>query len=131
MARRQFTVEEANRLIPYLETQFHELRTLQREAEQIEGALDGLVDQDRSNGHSHAAEIRSLEAQIEEIVDRSNQIIDEITETGCEIKDIERGLIDFPSQRDGRAILLCWKTGEEEIRYWHEVSAGFAGRQPL
>ncbi len=51
---------------------------------------------------------------------------------GVQIKDYERGLIDFPTMRDGRVVLLCWQLGEhEELTWWHDVDAGFAGRQPL
>jgi hypothetical protein len=56
----------------------------------------------------------------------------EIGELGVQMKDYSRGLIDFPSWRDGRVVLLCWQLGEpDEIEWWHEVEAGFAGRQPL
>ncbi|HEX8773876.1 MAG TPA: DUF2203 domain-containing protein [Pyrinomonadaceae bacterium] len=56
----------------------------------------------------------------------------ELEELGVQLKDYERGLIDFPSLRDGRVILLCWQLGEgDQIEWWHDVEAGFAGRQPL
>ena len=60
------------------------------------------------------------------------QIMTELSNGGVQIKDHERGLIDFPCLRDGRVVLLCWQLGErEEIEYWHETEAGFAGRQRL
>ena len=49
----------------------------------------------------------------------------------CELKDIEQGLIDFRTEREGREVYLCWKLGEPDIRWWHELDAGFAGRRPL
>jgi hypothetical protein len=56
----------------------------------------------------------------------------ELDHLGVQIKDYERGLIDFPTMRDGRVVLLCWQLGEnEELTWWHDVDAGFAGRQPL
>ncbi|HMF55826.1 MAG TPA: DUF2203 domain-containing protein [Pyrinomonadaceae bacterium] len=56
----------------------------------------------------------------------------EIEALGVQLKDYERGLIDFPSMRDGRVVLLCWQMGEgDEVSWWHDVDAGFAGRQPL
>ena len=56
----------------------------------------------------------------------------ELESLGVQLKDYERGLIDFPSLRDGRVVLLCWQLGEgDEVRWWHDVDAGFAGRQPL
>jgi len=60
------------------------------------------------------------------------KITTEIHDAGVQLKDYERGLIDFPSMRDDRIVLLCWQLGEgEEIEWWHETDAGFAGRQPL
>ncbi len=55
----------------------------------------------------------------------------EILGLGVEIKDLDQGLIDFPSERDGRIVYLCWRRGEERVEWWHEMDAGFAGRQPL
>ncbi len=56
----------------------------------------------------------------------------EFHELGIQLKDYSRGLIDFPSMRDGHVVLLCWQLGEDEqIEWWHEVEAGFAGRQPI
>ena len=57
--------------------------------------------------------------------------IDEIDEHGAQVKDLDEGLIDFPALRDGETVLLCWKLDEDEIRYWHRVEDGFAGRRPL
>ena len=56
-------------------------------------------------------------------------MIDEIVEHGAQVKDIDEGLIDFPALRGGETVLLCWKLGEDEIRYWHTVEDGFAGRR--
>lgn len=56
----------------------------------------------------------------------------ELDALGVQLKDHERGLIDFPSLRDGRVVLLCWQLGEgDRLEWWHDVEAGFAGRQPL
>ena len=60
------------------------------------------------------------------------KITTEINEAGVQLKDYTRGLIDFPAQRGGRIVLLCWQLGEgDEIEWWHDTDAGFAGRQPL
>jgi hypothetical protein len=55
----------------------------------------------------------------------------ELLERGIVLRDLDRGLVDFPSLRDGREIFLCWQEGEDEVAFWHEVDAGFAGRRPL
>jgi hypothetical protein len=60
------------------------------------------------------------------------RLTSEIDQMGVQLKDYTRGLIDFPSMREGRVVLLCWQLGEDdEIRWWHDLDAGFAGRQPL
>ena len=55
----------------------------------------------------------------------------ELEEIGCELKDVHTGLLDFRSLREDRVVYLCWRLGEDEIRFWHELDTGFAGRQPL
>jgi hypothetical protein len=65
---------------------------------------------------------------IEQLVTGSHQL----ESLGVQIKDYKRGLVDFPSMRDGRIVLLCWQLGEgNEVEWWHDIEAGFAGRQPL
>jgi hypothetical protein len=54
-----------------------------------------------------------------------------LRQIGCELKGVEQGLIDFPALREGRVVYLCWQYDEPEVAFWHEVDAGFAGRQPL
>jgi len=63
--------------------------------------------------------------------DQLSDLREELEGVGCEFKDFEMGLVDFPSIRDGREVYLCWKLGEEQVSHWHEVNTGFAGRKPL
>ena len=60
-----------------------------------------------------------------------SSLVNSIQEIGCIVKSIDEGLVDFPHVREGREVYLCWKYGEPDIAYWHEVDAGFAGRTPL
>lgn len=131
MTPHAFSLDEANALIPDLVRKFRKLHALQHRAEELEAHIESLVERDRSNGRNHGEEIVQLEGEIERVVTRTNQIIDEISDLGCEIKDIEQGLVDFPSEREGRLVYLCWKLGEDRIRFWHELTSGYAGRQPL
>jgi hypothetical protein len=57
--------------------------------------------------------------------------VDEITSHGAQVKDLDSGLIDFPTLHHGETVLLCWQLGEDEIAWWHRVEDGFAGRRPL
>jgi len=77
---------------------------------------------------STLAEVR---AQRERSVTRLKEEVDRIQETGCVVKDLDEGLVDFPSLMKGEEVFLCWKVGEERILYWHGLEEGFAGRKPL
>jgi hypothetical protein len=57
--------------------------------------------------------------------------LSQLDQTGVLLKGIDEGLLDFPSERDGRVVYLCWRMGEDTISFWHEVDTGFSGRQPL
>lgn len=121
-----FTVEEANALIPKLRPMLESIRDhyteingLRDEARAAAGASDFGGGMAGGTGYVNA-------------LYRVGKLTTEIHELGVEMKDYERGLIDFPSMRSDRVVLLCWQLGEgDEIGWWHEPEAGFAGRQPL
>ena len=69
--------------------------------------------------------------QVEDRPSELAAIVDELQELGVQVKDLDSGLVDFPSSRDGEQVLLCWRLGEDEIAFWHGLDDGFAGRQPL
>jgi hypothetical protein len=122
-----FTVQEANALLPNVRTIVgkiqREHRRISHYREDAKKAADaaergggGFVD-----GVAYAALLNELTTQLTEL-----------EALGVQLKDFERGLVDFPSLRDGRVVLLCWQLGEgDELEWWHDVDAGFAGRTPL
>jgi hypothetical protein len=121
-----FTVEEANRLLRDIRPRLEKLRSLrQRISSMMDQARLAAAANTAGGGMAGGSEyVRSL-TEISEIAV-------ELGEKGVQIKDVERGLIDFPCFRDGKVVLLCWQLGErEEIEWWHDVDAGFAGRQRL
>ena len=65
------------------------------------------------------------------VTDHLSELREELEDIGCELKDFEAGLVDFPSLRDGREIFFCWKLGEDKVGYWHTVTSGFSGRRPI
>ena len=71
------------------------------------------------------------QSQLDSAMTRLEDYIDELTEIGCELKDMQLGLIDFIGRHQGRDVYLCWKLGEERITHWHELDSGYAGRQPV
>ncbi len=77
------------------------------------------------------AELAQKKAERERSETKMREAIDKIHETGCIVKDLDVGLVDFPSLLEGEEVYLCWKLGEERITYWHGIHEGFAGRKPL
>ncbi len=87
-------------------------------------------DDDREEEHPPEEVQRDL-ARFRGLVETLREQIEAIQETGCTIKDIEVGLVDWPALHQGREVLLCWKYGEPEVGFWHELNTGFAGRRPV
>jgi len=128
---RLFSVEEANAIIPALERDLGRLREIYEQSGPTRDKLTAVEQHGRSNGKDLAGELRELQETLQSWRTEAETILGNITELGCEVKDLEQGLIDFPSDREGRTVYLCWKRGEARIEFWHELSTGFAGRMPL
>ncbi len=132
MEPRLFTLEEARSLQPWLETKLKELDPYRAEVEKCRREAAALLQKSRSNGHTRLdEELPRLEAMAQELQKSIEDILSQITDRGIIVRDLERGLVDLPSPREGRTIHLCWLRGEDDIHSWHETDAGFAGRQPL
>jgi len=127
MEMKIFTVEEANALLPQVRVIVGKIqrahRKIARYRDHAKKAAEGAEQGGggMSEGVAYAALLTNLTTQITAL-----------ESLGVQIKDFERGLVDFPSLRDGRVVLLCWQLGEgDELEWWHDVDAGFAGRTPL
>jgi hypothetical protein len=138
VTRRAFTVQEANGLIHRLESIIDRLSAVQEEIEASRAKLQVLdvlwgrkILEPVNPDHSEFLELRRRIQ--EDIVDSRLTIQSEILGRGLRFPagGLEHGLVDFPTTFQGRWVYLCWRRGEPEIRWWHEVHAGFAGRQPL
>jgi hypothetical protein len=129
---REFTLEEANAAVaelrPVVERMVeHGRRLAEAQREQIQ-----LVTRIAGNGGDlQPSDLRELAETIQQEADAIAACAEEINAAGAQIKSLDEGLLDFPSRRDGELVLLCWKLGEDEIRYWHDADEGFAGRKPL
>ncbi len=77
------------------------------------------------------ADLAKKKANREQSAAKVLETVNKIQETGCLVKDLDEGLVDFPTLRKGEEVYLCWKLGEERIGYWHGIQEGFAGRKPL
>lgn len=129
--QRVFTVEEADRLIPTLSGLIERLRDERDGIDRKEVEIDAL---ELTCGEESEGGANSLNRELEvlnELIAGFNATVEEIHSHGCYLKDIDLGLIDFYSLWDGKVVFLCWKYGEEEIRFWHEVGEGYASRQVL
>ena len=129
---RHFTPDEANAALEHVRP------LVERMVEQRRSHVDALERQEelerriRGNGGGiPPATLADTAAEVDRVARELAQTVDEITARGAEVKDLDEGLIDFPARRHGETVLLCWKLGEDEIRYWHHVDDGFAGRQEL
>jgi hypothetical protein len=122
---RYFTLKEANAALEQLRPLVEQMLEIRRELLSLQPELEPVLQKALGNGGSRAASQASV------YFEQLREIIDRIQESGVEMKDVNSGLLDFRSLREGREVYLCWRFGEDEIRYWHDIDAGFAGRQPL
>lgn len=138
MSRRVFTVQEANELLPRLREVLREIRETReaaREHHQKLQVLDALwgdeVEDPDNPDHEEFARRRQEIADAEREVRAA--IETEIVGRGVRfpVGGLEHGLLDFPTSYEGRWVYLCWRMGEEEVAHWHEVDAGYRGRQPI
>ncbi len=120
-----FTLEEARSLLPELSHKFHRVQELVASLRQRELEMQRIQQLIRSNGQG------SKHPDFGVVISEIQEIVASITEQGIEIKDLERGLIDFPHWRNGQEVYLCWLFGEDDIHFWHSIEEGFAGRTPL
>ena len=84
-----------------------------------------------NGGNMERPEVRDLRAAVEASHAQLQEVVARFTEQGVQVKDMDRGLIDFPAEVEGQDALLCWHVGEERIAFWHSPEDGFAGRKPL
>lgn len=125
MAKKLFTVDEANALLPRIRTLMEEMFALRSKAIAMRPDVWPVFEKAVGNGGSRAA------GELLEIFRAFEIRIKTLSSLGCELKGIEQGLVDFPAILYGRQVYLCWQYDEPEITYWHDIDAGFAGRQPL
>ncbi len=130
--KRYFTVAEANALLPLLRSILRDVTELARDLRERHERLARLEAAPRESlGEAYKEELQQIEAEFEHDQERMREYEDELKNLGVELKDYYTGLVDFPCQMDGREVYLCWRLGEGEVAYWHELDAGFAGRRKL
>ena len=130
--RRLFTVEQANATLPLVRAIATDLAQLSRDViERRERLAQLRGGKERKSYGPYSEELAQVESELEKDGQRLQEYVEELRELGVEPKNGPEGLVDFPCEMDGRVVWLCWKLGEPEVLFWHELEAGFAGRQPL
>ena len=123
--KKYFTVAEANAVLPLARAIVRDIAEL---AHNLREQYGRFSDGKGRLGEAHREE---LQQAIESDQERMREYVEELQHLGIELKDYHTGLIDFPCWMDNREVYLCWKLGEPEVGHWHELEAGFAGRQKI
>jgi hypothetical protein len=120
--KKYFTVAEANRSLPYVARIVEDLSACYGQVKEFRRRMEAAAGREGRE---------QLEAEYERSMDQLSGLVDELQQVGVELKDFEKGLLDFPAVHAGREIYLCWHRGERSVETWHELDAGFAGRQDV
>jgi hypothetical protein len=133
MADRSFTLEEAQSLLPVLESLLRTAIDGKKLIEAVDTELQELAHRVFLAGGLlvNIIQVARRKAEREKTIQRVKDAVAEIGATGVQVKDLDIGLLDFPCKVEGRTVLLCWKLGEKGIAHWHGTSEGFAGRKPI
>src|SRR5215467_1823273 len=133
MSDRTFTLDEAQSLLPVLESLLRTAIASKKKIEEFEAEQQALAHRVFLNGGMLLSVVPLARKKAESVKAerRAKDAVAEIDAIGVQVKDLDIGLLDFPCEVDGQTILLCWKLGEKAITHWHGVDEGFAGRKPV
>jgi len=129
-----FSVEEANRLIPYLTETMGSLTAMAREIAALQREMRVLVAIESSGATSRSQDVRTLrenEARSAKVLEEFRAALHEVASRGCVLRDLDLGLVDFYTMARDRVVCLCWRLGEPQVLHWHPTDEGFSGRRPL
>ena len=122
---RYFTLQDANQALTVIRPLMDEIQNIRQTILARKPEVWPVVERAAGNGGSLAASKMVTEFE------RLDALVHQVQDTGALFKDINLGLLDFSALKDGREVYLCWKYGEQDIAFWHEIEAGYAGRQPI
>jgi hypothetical protein len=133
MSDRTFTLDEAQSLLPVLESLLRTAIAGKKIMEDFEGEMQSLSHRIFLNGGTHVdvVAVARRKAERTKAEQRAKDAIAEIDSIGVQVKDLDIGLLDFPCEVEGSIVLLCWRMGEQSITHWHSPEEGFAGRKPI
>jgi hypothetical protein len=133
MSDRTFTLDEAQALLPVLESLLRTAINAKKLIEQVEAEQQAITHRIFLNGGTYldVVPLARRKAERMKAEQRAKDALAEIDSIGVQVKDLDVGLLDFPCQVEGSIVLLCWKLGEKSITHWHGTEEGFAGRKPI
>src|SRR3954467_5872030 len=133
MSERTFTLDDAQMLLPVLESLLKQAIQSKKLIEEVDAEMQELTHRIFLNGGTlvNVVHLAARKAAREKAIQRAKDAVAEIDATGVQVKDLDIGLLDFPCLVGEEVILLCWKLGEKGITHWHGVEEGFAGRKPI
>jgi hypothetical protein len=133
MSDRTFTLDEAQTLLPVLESLLRTAIDGKRLMEEVEAEMQALNHRIFLNGGTHVdvVAVARRKAERGKAEQKAKDALAEIDSIGVQVKDLDIGLHDFPCEVEGHVVLLCWKVGEHSITHWHSAEEGFAGRKPI
>ena len=130
---RLFTLREALELLPHVQAWLDEALAAKNSIEEIEADLHGLAAHITMSGGVEIDPVAVVKKKVGRLrhIEAAQAAVKSIEETGCILKDLDRGLLDFPALLDGKEVYLCWQRGEPTIQFWHRIEDGFAGRRRI
>lgn len=128
---RSFTLTEAEALLPQITPLLEAIQRQRAEYVAGEEQFEALREKLQGNGHVAQPKAQQAREAMAHAADEIQRAVAEINVLGVLVKDLESGLVDFPAQRQGREVYLCWRLGEAGIGWWHPTDTGIAGRQPI
>jgi len=128
-----FTLDEAQSMLPLVESLLKRAIESKQAAEEIEAELSALSRRIHLAGGMtvNIGQVAGQRSAMEQHIQRARETVAEIDEIGVQVKDLDSGLLDFPCRVEDEVVLLCWKNGETAIEHWHTMESGFKGRQPI
>ncbi len=130
--KQYFTVAEANARLPLVRSIMRDIMALAEELRERGERLDRVRGKEHGTlGEAYREELQQAQDDFDREKERMEAYAEELQDLGVELKDPSTGLVDFPCMMSGREVYLCWRAGEPEVGYWHELNAGFAGRQKI
>ncbi|MFY9559683.1 MAG: DUF2203 domain-containing protein [Terriglobales bacterium] len=133
MSSRTFTLDEAQTLLPVLESLLKQAIQGKKLIEEVDAELQETVHRIFLNGGTlvNVVHLARRKAEREKAIQLIKDAVAEIDATGVQVKDLDVGLLDFPCKVEGEIVLLCWRLGEAKISFWHDTTSGFDGRKPI